>query len=171
MRAWLKARSRDSACISPWPLRPRGLKVSKVRWLSSSRWLMECSRSRTCSLMWARRQEQTSSRPKRGSPSGTSARRYPIPWQYGQFGSPSISVFDVVGELALDVLPAIFFSVSSILLLGTPFFLPALEDGFAIPPAALVVLHCDLNGLCHPQRGEGGLGVLQCVGQQRRERT
>ncbi len=66
---------------------------------------------------------------------------------------------------------AIFFSVSSILLFGTAFFLPAFQNGFTIFPAALVVLDSQLDGFADPFRWIIVLGILERVGDQRCQRT
>src|SRR5215211_2635230 len=131
------------------PICPRGRKDSNVKPFSSSRWLSEYKCSRTCWLTSRCRQTQISSLPKFGWPTGTSERKYPTPPQCGQFGSPRL-VLDVIGVFALDVFVAIFFSVSSILLFGTSFFLPTFQNGFAIPPAAFVVPYSQVDRLRDP---------------------
>ena len=85
----MNAISSELACISPRPLRPRGLKVSKVSSLSSSRWLTakqalaygirHASPAAHADLQLAKVRDRRPAHP---------LRRYPTPWQYGQFGSP-----------------------------------------------------------------------------------
>src|SRR5512135_1324393 len=101
-------------------------------------------RSRTVSVTRARRHTQICSLPKSGSPTGTSARRYPTPWQYGQFGSPGRSLTGSADELldfVFDVVLASRLIVSSTLLFGTSLFLPASQDCFTVFPAAFVMLY------------------------------
>src|SRR5574340_85 len=98
-----------------------------------------------------------------------------MPWQCGQFGSPSnslpVSAADEFADLLFNVSLASCLIVSSILLRATTLFLPSLQDCFAIAPAALVVPDRELDRLVDPLHRIRLLRVFQCIGDERGERA
>lgn len=98
---------------------PDAMKFSKFKWLNLSRLLNANKRSRAPSATSFARHMHDLSLPNFSCPSGTSTRTYPTPWQYGQFGSPSVLTrllisFEEFGELAVCVSVRIFDRVLSI---------------------------------------------------------
>src|SRR5579884_533647 len=116
-----------------------------------------------CASSSARRQSHITALPNIGSPTGTSTRTQPAPWQIGHGGSAPCD-----GALGLGTVRSSSTSPSRAVVFA--FGRPALEDTLDVSPAPSVVGDSFSKGILNPLSRVQPLRRTQLVGEKRGEK-